>query len=440
MPPSAGSIIHPHFQVFNEDMGSPLLRQNIDAAVAWKAKHGGNFFETLIREEEATDKVCLILTTSPAHQHDREYSMKRRYMFAFSPYSFFLCILQGKERVDGFSLPYLVCSPMLSFPHFFIINIFFSSSPPSSLQRFIGRNEHVVALAPFAPRGANETILYVPGVASIGQLTNEQASSVSDAIIRIVKAYEDIGVGSFNLASFSAPVNAVKEQAEAFTLMFKVSAHDEQEIQTSRGDDNCNECDPVHQCTSSSLFKLLFLFLLLHLLILVFLFISFALPHPPSLLLSSVVLVASVPLRPLHQRLWPHRAHVRCERGQHRPRKLRPMAQEVLERRIQQGQVSRPSCCVGPGNRSLSLIGFFLFTVISVQYKVILSHSRQGLRVLVEGGNAEEGSELGDVVAVLLHETGRGSVLSRIPLVQGWQGRNKNFLPLRAGWRKGKQG
>lgn len=66
----------------------------------------------------------------------------------------------------------------------------------------------------------------MPGVASITDLDEAHVASIADAFVRILKGYDDIGVGSFNVASFSAHQHfSAAEAADAakeFTLCFKV--------------------------------------------------------------------------------------------------------------------------------------------------------------------------------------------------------------------------
>jgi galactose-1-phosphate uridylyltransferase len=85
-------------------------------------------------------------------------------------------------------------------------------------KRFVGRNRSVVAITPFSPRGSHEVHLFVPGVTSIVDLTKEQCTDLADAFIKVLKGYASLGVGSFNMASFSS---STKSDAQLFTLHFK---------------------------------------------------------------------------------------------------------------------------------------------------------------------------------------------------------------------------
>lgn len=57
MPPSAGSIIHPHMQCFFESEPMPQVQGLVDKARAYYQAHKANFFETLCAQEEKDDKV-----------------------------------------------------------------------------------------------------------------------------------------------------------------------------------------------------------------------------------------------------------------------------------------------------------------------------------------------------------------------------------------------
>ncbi len=51
MPPSGGSIIHPHLQIFSSSSAPNLMRQELEASKAYPEQHGTNFWEDLTAGE-----------------------------------------------------------------------------------------------------------------------------------------------------------------------------------------------------------------------------------------------------------------------------------------------------------------------------------------------------------------------------------------------------
>jgi len=133
MPPSAGSIIHPHLQIFVEDEALPLVQEEIDSAANYFKNTNRNYFHDLLCTEEKLNK------------------------------------------------------------------------------RFVGKNRGVVVITTFAPRGFSEVQMIFPGVSSLADLSEEQIDDATDAFLKVLKAYDAMGVGSFNMASFSGPVGENRE-------------------------------------------------------------------------------------------------------------------------------------------------------------------------------------------------------------------------------------
>jgi galactose-1-phosphate uridylyltransferase len=130
LPPSAGSIVHPHIQVLLESRPAPIIEALTVNCRRWSDEHGEPFWKTLVREEA-----------------------KRK-------------------------------------------------------ERMIWEAEDVVVLASFAPRGFNEILLVLPGSGSLADLDPGEIRSFSWALVRLLKAYHAMGVGSFNLVTYSAPLDA----------------------------------------------------------------------------------------------------------------------------------------------------------------------------------------------------------------------------------------
>jgi len=71
----------------------------------------------------------------------------------------------------------------------------------------------------FAPRGFNEVQFVFPGVSGFTSLNKKQVDDFTEALVRVLAGYKSVGVGSFNLASYSAAVN---ENREDFWLCIKL--------------------------------------------------------------------------------------------------------------------------------------------------------------------------------------------------------------------------
>lgn len=52
MPPSGGSMVHPHMQVIHTTRPGNTLRRQLDAEGAWRERHGGSYAEALVKAEE----------------------------------------------------------------------------------------------------------------------------------------------------------------------------------------------------------------------------------------------------------------------------------------------------------------------------------------------------------------------------------------------------
>jgi galactose-1-phosphate uridylyltransferase len=141
LPPSAGSIVHPHIQVLLESRPVPTIEVLTRKCRKWREAHGEEFWTPLIREET-----------------NRE-------------------------------------------------------------ERLICEREDVAVLASFAPRGFREILLVLPGSGSLADLDQGQIRTFSWALVRLLKAYHAMGVGSFNLVTYSPPMGGV---APAFPFHVKL--------------------------------------------------------------------------------------------------------------------------------------------------------------------------------------------------------------------------
>jgi len=141
LPPSAGSIIHPHVQLMVESAPLPEQKKILEKGKAYFEKKGKNYWTDLIVKEKN----------------------------------------QGERYIAGVN------------------------------------NIHIIAS--FAPRGFREVTLIVEGVSSFTDLQDHHIENLSRYLSAILRGYKSMGVGSFNLASFSARRG---ERSPYYTLHFKI--------------------------------------------------------------------------------------------------------------------------------------------------------------------------------------------------------------------------
>jgi galactose-1-phosphate uridylyltransferase len=129
LPPSAGSVVHPHIQILIESQPSPIIEVLESRCQDWRERYGEDFWDALIKEE-----------------------------------------LQRNERV-------------------------------------IWHHTECVLLASFAPRGFREILVLLPGSGSLAHLNQIQKQAFSWALVRLLRAYHAMGVASFNLVTYSQPMD-----------------------------------------------------------------------------------------------------------------------------------------------------------------------------------------------------------------------------------------
>lgn len=137
LPPSAGSIVHPHIQVLLESRPAPMVDLLAARSRHWKNFRGKPFWQCLVEQE--------------------------------------------------FSLG----------------------------ERSIWRGNGAAVLASFAPRGFREILVILEGSGSLADLTSRQVQTFCRVLIRLLRAYHAMGVGSFNLVTYSAPLG-VRDPAFPF--------------------------------------------------------------------------------------------------------------------------------------------------------------------------------------------------------------------------------
>jgi len=141
LPPSAGSIIHPHVQLMVESKPIPEQKKLLEKSKAYFKKTGKNYWYNLIETER---------------------NKSERYI----------------AGVDNF---------------------------------------HIITS--YAPRGFREVTIIVEGVNSFTDLDDHHIKNLSRSISKILKGYKSMGVGSFNIVSFSAGMD---EKHPYYTLHFKI--------------------------------------------------------------------------------------------------------------------------------------------------------------------------------------------------------------------------
>lgn len=141
LPPSAGSIIHPHVQLMVETTPIPEQKKILEKSKVYFEKNGKNYWDDLIE----------------------------------------------KERNQG--------------------------------ERYIAGADNVHIIASFAPRGFREVTIIVEEAGSFTDLDKHHIETLSRCFGKILKGYKSMGVGSFNMVSFSAGMD---EKFPYYTLHFKI--------------------------------------------------------------------------------------------------------------------------------------------------------------------------------------------------------------------------
>jgi galactose-1-phosphate uridylyltransferase len=86
-------------------------------------------------------------------------------------------------------------------------------------ERYIGGNDRISVLASYAPQGNREVQIIFKDVSNLAELDELQIGDFADCVIRILSGYEQMGVGSFNLSTFSGPMG---EKLDYYFLNAKI--------------------------------------------------------------------------------------------------------------------------------------------------------------------------------------------------------------------------
>lgn len=86
-------------------------------------------------------------------------------------------------------------------------------------QRYIGEKDSLAVIAAYAPRGNREVQLIFKGLGNLADLGENQARDFADSIVSILRCYKEMGVNSFNLVTYSAPV---EENPDHYSLNARI--------------------------------------------------------------------------------------------------------------------------------------------------------------------------------------------------------------------------
>jgi len=73
-------------------------------------------------------------------------------------------------------------------------------------ERFIYENSYLSVIASFAPQGFNEIQFIFKEESSLVELAERQIANFADCLVKALKGYKELGIGSFNLITFSGPI------------------------------------------------------------------------------------------------------------------------------------------------------------------------------------------------------------------------------------------
>jgi len=129
MPPSAGSIVHPHVQVLVEREPTPEQNKLFEKSCAYFKREGRNYWKDLVEREKELG------------------------------------------------------------------------------ERYVAENNSILVMASFAPRGFNELHHMFKETSSLAELSEKQIDDFSDCLTKALRFYKHIGVGWFNLVTYSASID-----------------------------------------------------------------------------------------------------------------------------------------------------------------------------------------------------------------------------------------
>ncbi|MCX8175749.1 MAG: hypothetical protein N3E48_00770 [Candidatus Bathyarchaeota archaeon] len=141
LPPSAASVIHPHFQLLVESKPTIQVKELLGKSKSYWKRYGENFWVNLVKTEKNLG------------------------------------------------------------------------------ERFIGETGSIAWLTSFAPQGNNEVLAVFTSASNILEVDDEELTHFSKGICKILRGYHEMGVESFNMTTFSGPLN---QKLEYYRLSVKI--------------------------------------------------------------------------------------------------------------------------------------------------------------------------------------------------------------------------
>lgn len=86
-------------------------------------------------------------------------------------------------------------------------------------ERFVVENGSLALVASYSPRGFREIQFIFKNVNCFSNLNTQQIKDFAETITKVLRGYKKMGVGSFNLITFSG---AIGEQSEYYSLHAKI--------------------------------------------------------------------------------------------------------------------------------------------------------------------------------------------------------------------------
>jgi len=73
-------------------------------------------------------------------------------------------------------------------------------------ERYIGENNSLAVIASYAPQGNREVQLIFREASNLLEIGEGEMADFADCLIRLLRAYKQMGINSFNMSTFSAPL------------------------------------------------------------------------------------------------------------------------------------------------------------------------------------------------------------------------------------------
>jgi len=86
-------------------------------------------------------------------------------------------------------------------------------------ERYIGGKGSVAVIASYAPQGNREVQVIFREISNLAELSEPEIADFADCVIKLLRGYKQMGVNSFNLSTFSAPLG---ESLEHYSLHAKL--------------------------------------------------------------------------------------------------------------------------------------------------------------------------------------------------------------------------